>query len=135
MTHEIPELDRKGLREFGIVTGSIIAVLFGLALPWLFNLGYPIWPWVLGGILIVWGLIAPQSLRPVYKVWMRFGLLLNRVTTPLILGLVFFVMITPLSILMRTFGRDTMARKLDKSLESYRVASVKPPLKNLEKPF
>ena len=37
-THEIPELDREGLRQFGLTTGGIVAVLFGVVLPWLFDL-------------------------------------------------------------------------------------------------
>ena len=49
-THTIPELDRTGLREFGIVTGGIVAVLFGLLFPWLLERSFPLWPWVNGAI-------------------------------------------------------------------------------------
>ena len=133
--HDIPELDAKGLRHFGLLTGGIIAGLFGLVLPWVFGFEFPIWPWIVGGILAGWAVIAPQSLGPVYRVWMRFGLLLNRVTTPIILGVVFYFVITPTAVVMRLLRRDPMARQYDLTADSYRVSSKKPLKQNLEKPF
>ena len=87
---DIPQLDARGLRNFGLATGSIIAVLFGAVLPWLLDLQYARWPWVFGGLLAGWALVHSHSLRPVYYVWMQFGLLLHKVTTPLVLGVLFF---------------------------------------------
>lgn len=132
--HEIPELDRKGLREFGLVTGGIVAGLFGLFFPWLLERSIPLWPWIVFGVLGVWGLVAPLSLRPVYRGWMRFGLMLSKVTTPLIMGIVFFVVITPVALILKIVGNDPMARKFDDS-ESYRVPTKKAPTENLEKPY
>ncbi len=133
--HTIPELDQKGLREFALVTGGIVGSLFGLVLPWLIGLTYPIWPWVVGGGLVAWGLVAPATLRPVYRIWMRFGLILNRITTPLILGVVFYLLIAPVGLVMRLLRRDPMARRLDDETASFRVASRKAPKQNMEKPF
>jgi Kef-type K+ transport system membrane component KefB len=133
--HDIPELDAKGLRHFGLLTGGIVAGLFGLVLPWLFSFAYPIWPWVAGGTLAVWATVAPRSLRPVYRVWMRFGLLLNRITTPIILGTVYYVIITPTGAIMRLLRRDAMGKRYDHTTNSYRIPSKKPPKQNLEKPF
>ena len=61
----IPELDKAGLRKFGFTTGAIVAVLFGLVLPYLFDLAWPRWPWVIAVVLFAWGAIAPATLRPV----------------------------------------------------------------------
>jgi len=130
----IPELDRKGLREFALVTSGVIVGLFGLALPWLFDLGWPTWPWILAAVLSVVGFAAPMALRPVYKTWMRFGLILSRITTPIIMGLVFFLMITPIGLIRRMFASDAMARNFHDG-ESYRVLREKPPAKNMERPF
>ena len=132
--HQIPELDRKGLREFAFVTGGVIAGLFGLFLPWLFNLNFPTWPWVLAPILIAVGLLGPMALQPVYKVWMRFGLIMSKITTPIIMGLVFFLVITPTGLIRKLTSADAMARKYDDG-ESYRLPSKKSPAKNLERPF
>jgi len=74
---QIPELDRKGLRTFGLVTGFIVAGLFGLFFPWVFERPHATWPWIFLAIIGVWALVAPMSLRPVYRLWMRFGLLLS----------------------------------------------------------
>lgn len=132
--HNIPELDRKGLREFALVTGAIVAGLFGLFLPWLFDFGLPVWPWIVFGILAVWGLLLPSTLRPVYQIWMRFGILMSRITTPLIMGLVFYIVITPVGVLRRVFGTDPMRRELNDS-KTYRVPSRKAPVEYLKRPF
>ncbi len=133
--HKIPELDRKGLREFGLVTGGIIAVLFGLFFPWLIERPIPRWPWVIFGVLAVLGLAAPLALKPVYHWWMRFGLLMSRITTPLIMGIVFYLVITPMGLVMRLAGKDYMARRLHGQAQSYRIKSEATPPKRLEKPF
>jgi hypothetical protein len=134
-SHPIPELDRKGLREFGLVTGGIVAVLFGLFFPWLLDRPVPRWPWVIFGVLTVMGLAAPMALNPVYRTWMKFGLLMSKVMTPLIMSIAFFLTITPIGFLMRVMGKDYMARRLDSSAKSYRVPSKATPPKRLEKPF
>ena len=63
----IPEVDAAGLRQFAFVFGGIVAVLFGLLLPWLLDHGWPVWPWALAGGMALWGLVAPRSPRPVYR--------------------------------------------------------------------
>lgn len=135
MDHNIRELDRKGLREFAFVTAGLFGGLFGVVLPWLFNAAYPGWPWLLGGVLVAWGLLAPQTLRPLYRTWMRFGLLLNRITTPLVLGIVFYLVVFPIGFIMRLTGRDPMTRRFDDDVDSYRVTSRKPQRENAERPF
>lgn len=135
LPHSIPDLDRKGYRDFALVTGGIIVAIFGLFFPWKFEFNYPVTPWIIFGVLGAWGLIAPMSLRPVYRAWMHFGLLVSRVTTPVIMGLAFFVVFVPVGLVMRLFGKDAMTRQFDQSAESYRVVSKKGPVKNLEKPF
>ncbi len=133
--HPIPELDRAGLRRFALTTAAIIALLFGLLLPWLFAAGWPIWPWPLAAVLALWGLLAPSGLRPVYRSWMRFGLVLSRLTTPLILSLVFFLLFVPIGLAMRLFGRDPMRRRLQPEAESYREPSQPIPPDSFERPY
>ena len=125
MAHDatIPELDANGLRNFGISTGAIVAGLFGLLLPWLFERALPLWPWAVFAVLAAWALLAPRSLRLVYRYWMKLGLLLNRVTTPIVLGVVFFLVVAPMGLVRRAFGRDAMARTFDDAAPTYRVKS------------
>lgn len=134
MMEPIKELDRRGLREFALTTGGIVAVLFGLFFPWILERPVPRWPWIVAAILAGWGLVAPTSLRGVYRAWMRFGLLLSTVTTPLIMGLVFFLVVTPMGLIRRLAGKDSLARRFH-TQESYRIGSHKAPVRNLEKPF
>ena len=133
--HTIPELDRKGLRDFGLTTGGIVGVLFGLFFPWILERPLPRWPFVILLILGGLALAAPLALKPIYQGWMRFGLLMSKITTPIIMGLVFYVVITPMGLIMRLSGKDYMARRLHQQAQSYRIKSKAMPPKNLERPF
>ena len=133
--HEIPELDAKGLRHFALTSGGIVAALFGLILPWLFGFDRPLWPWVLAAVLGAWGLAAPTSLRPVYRGWMQLGLLISRVTTPLVLGIVFYLVFLPMGLIMRLFGYDPLHRQFEPGTESYRESSHQASPESMERPF
>jgi len=131
----IPELDRKGLRDFGLTIGAAIVIIFGVLFPWLLEREWPVWPWLLAAPFWILALLYPLWLRRVYRAWMHFGLLASRVMTPLVLGIVFFVMISPMAIVRRLFGKDPMRRMLDSNQNSYRVQSTKSPREKLERPF
>ena len=60
----------------------------------------------LGGALLVAGLLVPGKLGPVYRAWMGFALLLSKVTTPIFMGIVFFLTILPIGLLIRLFKRN-----------------------------
>jgi hypothetical protein len=62
-------------------------------------------------------------------------MLISQVTTPSILGLVFFVAITPIALIRRLLHKDSMTRGFDKTMSTYRVQSTKAERDNLEKPF
>lgn len=131
---DIIELDHKGLRSFGLTTGAIVAVLFGLLIPWLLSDQWPLWPWIVAGALWVPALIFPGALRPVYKIWMKFGAVLGFINTRIILGVFFYVIITPVGAIMRLLGHDPMRRKLDDN-HSYRIPSKVNSIKSMERPF
>ena len=132
---DIPELDRKGLREFGLTTGSIVAVLFGLLLPWIFDTTFPMWPWIVFSVLVVWALAVPATLRGFYRLWMRVGLLISKVTTPIIMGVVYYLLITPTGLVRRLFATNSVVLEFDDELDSYRTESQPPNKEHLEKPF
>ncbi len=131
---EIPDLDEEGLRKFAFTLATVVILLFALLIPWLLG-RFPVWPWIVGGGLAVWGVVAPGSLKPVYELWMRFGLVMNRITTPIILGIVFFIVLTPIAFAMRLFGRDMLKLKSDRDADSYRVVSSTPDKTKLERPY
>ena len=131
----IPELDAVGLRKFGLLTGGIIAGLFGALIPWLIAARYPLWPWIIFAVLALLALTFPKALKPVYIVWMKFGLIMSKITTPLILAIVFFVALLPTSLLMRLFRNDPLARRFDADARSYRIVRDDLPKDQIERPF
>jgi hypothetical protein len=111
------------LRQFGLIVGGLTAALFGV-LPPLFGSGHwPVWPWVVGAALAGTALAAPTSLRPLYKGWMRVGAVLGWINTRILLLIVYCLLVVPIGLFMRLSGRDPMSRRIDKSLDSYRVKS------------
>ncbi len=132
---DIPQLDTAGLRRFGITTGALFVTIFGLFFPWLFGFSYPLWPWVIAAVLAIWALLAPDSMRAFYTLWMKFALLLNRVVSPVVMSIVFFVLFVPAAMIMRVIGRDTMLRKLDANSSTYRIESKASPAEKMNRPF
>lgn len=106
-------------RTFGLVFAVVFVVL--AALP-LFTGAPPRW-WALAaaGVLLCLALAAPQFLAPLNRVWTRFGLLLHRVVNPLILGVLFFLVVTPTGWIMRAFRKRPLALERDPGLTSYWV--------------
>ena len=133
--HTIPELDTKGLRQFAFTMSAVICILFGLILPYLLGHAWPKWPWIIGAVFVFWGALIPKTLRPIYQVWMRFGLIMSKITTPLILGILFFLVVTPTGFVMRIFKGDPMGRKFDKTKNSYRVPRDESMRTDFERPF
>ena len=135
MSQEILDLDRNGLRNFAWMFAAVVGSFFGLILPWLLNRDWPWEPWVIAAAFLVWGLVAPSTVRSFYRLWMRFGFVMNAIVTRIILGVVFYVVILPYGLVFRLRGRDPLHRKWDHELQSYRVkSSVSRPI-DMEKPF
>ena len=120
---EIRTIDssRKALRSFGVVVGGVIVLLGGVAAwrahafdaPWALGL------WTVGGVLMLLGLVAPPVLRWPHRVWMAVAVVLGFVMTRVILTLVYFLVVTPIGLVMRTLRRDPLHRRPDPQLESY----------------
>lgn len=135
MISQIEKPDKKGLRNFGFITGAIAIGLFGLLLPWLFGHGYPKWPWAIAGVLWLWALILPATLWPVFRGWVTIGNMLGWVNTRIILGLMFYVLLMPVGLVMKLIGKDPLARSIDKKRSSYRTPSRIPNKDHVERPF
>ncbi len=131
----LPQLDKAGLRKFGLTFGFVIVTIFGVLLPPLMGLGYRLWPWLAGGGFVLWALAAPASLGPFYRLWMRMGLVLNAIMSRLVLGIVFFLAVWPTGLVLKLRGIDPMRRKADTQVRSYRVISDRSATKDMENPF
>jgi hypothetical protein len=106
-------------RSFGI-TFAVVFALFALWLYW--RKGLPLWALLFLAAAVVFALLAfwsPLALRPLNRVWMRFGLLLHRIINPLVMGLLFFVVFTPTAIIMRLLRKDLLRLKKEPGVASY----------------
>lgn len=104
-------------RSFGIVFSIVFAViglfpLIGGAAPrW--------WALAIAGLFLLAALAAPKLLAPLNRLWMRFGLLLHRIVNPLVMALLFFLVVTPIALLMRLFGKRPLHLKTDPDAATY----------------
>ncbi|EIJ43092.1 hypothetical protein BegalDRAFT_2237 [Beggiatoa alba B18LD] len=121
-------VDKKVLREFGLVLGGGILGIFGVLFPWFLHHTFSLGFGLLGSGLIILALVLPAVLKPVYIAWNHLGNLLAWVNTRLILGLLFFCIITPLGIMMRVLG-------VGLSKPSYRVKKTHRLPNHMEHPF
>ncbi|MFT6311096.1 MAG: hypothetical protein ACJAQS_001465 [Porticoccus sp.] len=125
------------LRKFGLMFGAIIIALFGLLIPWIADAPILVTgkAFTLGAVFIVWGLILPATLKPVYSLWMKFGGVAGYINTHIIMVLLFALIITPIGLIMRLFN-DPMRRSLTDDSKSYRVLREQDkPKTHMEKPF
>ena len=130
-----PAVDRAELRKFGLILGGLFAAFFGV---WPMLRHPPVlhlWPWCLAALLWVLALLQPSMLSYLHNGWTRLGWVLGWINTRVILTLIYVVLITPLGIAMRLFGRDRMARRFDHSLASYRSVSRQRPVTDMEHPY
>lgn len=108
---------KAAVRRFALTVGLVFVAL-GAILWWREK---PLWPYLggLGGVLIVTGLIAPNLLAPVERAWTRFARALGTVSTTVILALTFYLLMTPMGLLLRLFRKDPLTRRFDKRAGSY----------------
>jgi Saxitoxin biosynthesis operon protein SxtJ len=104
-------------RSFGIV----FAVVFSLIalFPLLHGGSVRLWALPIAAVFAGLALLWPSLLAPLNRVWFRFGLLLHKVVNPVILGLMFFAVLTPVAAITRLFGGKLLSLGYDKSLPSY----------------
>jgi len=138
MSHqEIPELDTKGLRQFGLMLAGVLVLIPGVLLPWINQWQMlPNFYWIGGALIIAaWALAAPDSMRGLYRGWMRVAMLIGNTINFIILAIVFYLVIFPMGAIMRVMGKDPMQRTFDSDTKSYRVNSKVAPTNHVERPF
>jgi hypothetical protein len=114
---------RKELRDFGLITGTLFVLIFGLLFPSLRHRAFPFWPFLLGIWLAGAGLLAPQTLTYPFQLWTRVGMILGWINSRIVLTCVYLLVIVPTGLIVRLLGRDPMAQKFDPTVDTYRVTS------------
>jgi hypothetical protein len=96
-------------RSFGLVFAAVFAIVALWPLPWGGAVRW--WSLAVAAGFLVLALAIPSVLAVPNRLWLRFGLLLNRIVSPLVLGIVFFLVVTPMGIAMRLLGKDPLRLK------------------------
>jgi Saxitoxin biosynthesis operon protein SxtJ len=104
-------------RSFGFVFAGAFAVI-GL-LPALHHHSIRIWALALAGVFLAVALVIPAILRPLNKAWFLLGMMLGKIVTPVMMGLIFFVGITPLAALRRSLKSSGLDTGFDRKATSY----------------
>ena len=110
-------------KSFGIV--FFIVFLLIAIYPLINNDELRIWSLVVSIIFLILGLINSKVLTPLNKLWFKFGLLLGKVVSPLIMGIIFFLVVTPIGLIMRIIGKDLLNLKFNNK-KSYWIEKTGP---------
>ncbi len=104
-------------RSFGFVFAAVFMVI-GLW-PLLGGNGVRLWALAVAAIFLAAGAVLPRILAPMNRAWTKLGLLLHHVVNPLVMGFLFYLVVTPVGLLMRLFGKDPLRLRLDPEAKSY----------------
>jgi hypothetical protein len=114
-SHSEPKMGSE--RNFGLVFAALFAAI---SLAPLMHAGHVrVWPLPIAVLFLGAALLLPGSLARLNRAWFLLGILLGKVVTPLVMGVLFFVTVTPVGILMRLFGKDPLRLKRDPTAKSY----------------
>lgn len=104
-------------RNFGLVMGAAFLLLavvrFWHRSPW-----WPLWA-AIAVLFAATAWLAPRGLSRLNRVWFRFGLMLHKVVSPVVMGVLFFGVVTPIGLLMRAVGRRPLAASFDAAAATY----------------
>ena len=123
----------KQIRQFGLLVGMVLIAIGSWQLYRQIYTTTRIILWVIGGFLFVSGLLWPKILKPFYILWMFLAHILSWINTRIILGLIFYLIFTPIGLIMRLIKRDPLQRKIDQEVDSYWMQREKP--KNIKEHF
>ena len=111
-------------KSFGLVFFFVFLIISFYPL---INGGEPrYWSIVLSFIFLTLGLLNSSILSPLNKLWFKFGLFLGKIISPIIMGIIFFLVVTPIGLIMRFLGKDVLNLKLNKKKNSYWIEKVGP---------
>ena len=116
-------------RSFGIV--FFIFFLIVGTYPIFFQGELRIWSLIVSIIFLLLGIINSRFLTPLNLLWFKFGMLLGKIVSPIVMGLVFFLVVTPTGLIMRILNKDLLRLK-KKNIKTYWIerTSIKSDMKN-----
>ena len=104
-------------RSFGIVF-FVVFLLIALY-PVTYSEDIRIWSLIISFIFIILGLLNSKILTPLNKLWFKFGVILGKIISPIIMGIIFFLVVTPIGLIMKVLGKDLLRLKYNKKDNTY----------------
>ena len=108
---------KNDLRKFGLTVGGVSVIISVLL--FYFEKQSAIYFAVIGTVLILAGVLFPKILKPFNKIWMGLAIILGFVMSRVILTILFYLVLTPISFIAKLFGKKFMLLKYDKSEKTY----------------
>jgi hypothetical protein len=113
--------DRRALRHFALGLAAMVALVFGLAGPWLLDRPWPWWPFLTAVALVLLSRAWPAAVYPLHRLLAPPLGLLARVNTWLLLGLFFYLLLWPFGVFARLTGRLDFVTGFDPAARTYRI--------------
>ena len=110
-------------RNFGLV--FFIACLVVSLWPLIYGEPIRIWLVIISMVFLILGLMNSKLLTPLNKLWFKFGMILGAIVAPIVMGFIFFLVVTPIGLIMRIMGRDLLNKKYDKKKNTYWINRYK----------
>lgn len=123
----------KELRNFGFLFSIFLIFFTKFILGFLFEIVTGNWPFVISIIIILLAIIIPKVLILLYVPWMKLANILHWVNTHIVMGIIFYLIITPTGIIMRLNGKNPINN--DKKYNTYRISSSSRNKKHIERPY
>lgn len=111
------EVQGSSNRALGLVFGTVFLIIG--VYPWLFGGQVRTWSLAICVVFVAVALALPRVLTPLNKAWTRFGLILHRIVNPIVLGIMFFGVVTPTGFAMRWLGKDSLRLRWDPRATTY----------------
>ena len=113
-------ISKKQLREFGFLIGFGCPIIIGWLIPSIYGHFFRIWTLFIAMPFLTLGILKPRLLFYPYKVWIVIGLSLGWINSRIILGLIFLLVLQPISLIMKIFGYDPLRKKTKGNEISFR---------------
>jgi len=127
------EIELGSEKSFGIVFAVVFTVI--ALWPLLHGNGVRFWALVVAAVFLAVAFFRPQVLRPLNRLWFKFGMLLSMVISPIVMGIIFFVTVTPIGLIRRIKNPDPLNQNFDPEAESYWITRDASSMTSMRKQF
>ena len=104
-------------RSFGLVFFVVFLIIS--LWPLTSEGGIRIWSAIISLVFLILGLMNSKLLTPLNQLWFKFGMILGAIVAPVVMGIVFFLVVTPIGLTLSIMGKDLLNKKYDKKKETY----------------